>query len=263
MILSVLTPSRNYDQFLPRALASVETISRMLRDHGILVEHIVVDGCSSDNTRALLKESPSHVRWISEPDAGQSDALNKALSIARGQWIAWLNADEFYLPGFASLVEECLASDTSDVTFSEALYVDESGAPIRVVRQHKFSSFVLRNIGCYLPSCTAVIRRSVLDRYAPNVWDLSLTNVMDWDLWLRLQADGAIFRFRSGPVAAYRVHPEQATAEPLSWKSDEHRILRNRHSLPSTAVEFWSLRVIAYGHRLILKTWRRLFGDAP
>src|SRR5215212_4667074 len=87
--LSVLTPTFRSGRFLANNLASVR---------GSGAQHVVMDGGSDDGSVELL-DAASDVVWRSEPDDGQSDALNKALVEATGDWIGWLNADEFYLPG--------------------------------------------------------------------------------------------------------------------------------------------------------------------
>jgi glycosyltransferase involved in cell wall biosynthesis len=91
--VSVLTPSYGYGRFIGDALESVK------RQDGVSVEHIVQDAGSEDETIDILRGYGERLRWRSEPDRGQSDALNKALQLARGRWVAWLNADEFYFPG--------------------------------------------------------------------------------------------------------------------------------------------------------------------
>ncbi len=93
--VSVLTPSLNYGRFVEDALLSV------LNQRDISVDHIVQDGGSSDETLEVLSRFDRTIDWSSEPDGGQSQALNHALRRASGRWITWLNADEFYLPGSA------------------------------------------------------------------------------------------------------------------------------------------------------------------
>ena len=88
--------------------------------------------------------------WASEPDEGQSDALNRGISRARGRWIAWLNADEFYLPdGLAALVREGDRTG-ADVIYGDTLFSDGDGRLTRLLPQHRFSPFVLRSYGCYI-----------------------------------------------------------------------------------------------------------------
>src|SRR5688572_24799301 len=91
-LLSVVTPARNMARFLPDTLDSVAALRA---PH----EHIVVDGASDDGTVELLeaREDP-HLRWVSEPDSGQTEAVNKGLRMAEGHLLAWLNADDSYVP---------------------------------------------------------------------------------------------------------------------------------------------------------------------
>ena len=88
--------------------------------------------------------------WRSEPDEGQSDALNRALARARGRWIAWLNADEFYLPdGLAALGREGDRTG-ADVVYGDTLFVDGDGRLTRLLPQHRFIAVVLRSYGLFI-----------------------------------------------------------------------------------------------------------------
>ena len=91
-LLSVITPARNMARFLPDTLDSVAALRT---PH----EHIVIDGASDDGTVELLEgaEDP-HLTWISEPDSGQTEAVNKGLRLAQGDLLAWVNADDAYIP---------------------------------------------------------------------------------------------------------------------------------------------------------------------
>src|ERR1700728_2373776 len=90
--LSVVTPSLNSEAFIEDAILSVA------RQQRVAVEHIVIDGASTDATAAIVKRH-TDVQWNSEPDRGQSDAINKGFLRAKGDLVGWLNADDYYLPG--------------------------------------------------------------------------------------------------------------------------------------------------------------------
>ena len=87
--ISIVTPSFNQGQYIE------DTIQSVLKQNYENYEHIIIDGKSTDNTIAILNKYP-HLVWVSEPDQGQSDALNKGFKKATSEWVIWLNADEYY-----------------------------------------------------------------------------------------------------------------------------------------------------------------------
>jgi glycosyltransferase involved in cell wall biosynthesis len=220
--VTVLTPSFGYGRFIEDGILSV------LHQNGVTVEHVIQDGGSTDETLAVLHRYDDVVDWRSEPDRGQSDALNRALRRARGRWIAWLNADEFYLPGgLAELVRKGDGT-SADVVYGDNVFVDERGHILRLLPQHPFSLLILRLYGCYIPSSSTIFRRSSLP---PDPWDATVRMLMDWDLYLRLAAAGARFEKVAYPVGAFRRHQHQVTSRPSSDFSDEYRRLHVRHGI--------------------------------
>jgi len=103
--ISIITPVYNQGRFLQKNIESV--MQQGLDD----VEHIVVDGNSSDETQEVLKSYP-HVKWISEPDRGQADALNKGIMLAEGEVMSCLNGDDYYLPGAFDVVRREMKGKT-------------------------------------------------------------------------------------------------------------------------------------------------------
>lgn len=109
MDISVITPVYNGERFIESCLRSVA--EQNCRD----VEHLVIDGGSTDRTIEIVKDYANqypHIRWVSEKDKGQSDAMNKGLRLARGSLIGFLNADDFYEPGALPAVLEVFKSLT-------------------------------------------------------------------------------------------------------------------------------------------------------
>ena len=90
-LVSIITPSYNQGRFIR------QTIESVLNQKYPNIEYIIVDGGSSDNTLEIIKEYEGKIKWISEKDNGQSDAINKGFSMANGEIIAWLNSDDIYL----------------------------------------------------------------------------------------------------------------------------------------------------------------------
>jgi glycosyltransferase involved in cell wall biosynthesis len=251
--VDVLTPSYNYARFLGDALTSVERQS-------LPVRHIVMDGNSDDGSPDLLaaREHPG-LWWTSEPDTGQSDALNKALDHAESPWIGWLNADEFYGPRTLHAVERALSDrDDVDVLFGDCVFVDENGLLLRLLPAHRFSAAVLRDYGCFIPSCTTFIRREFLERHR---WSTDFRHAMDWHLWLRMAADGGRFRYDPTVMAFFRVHGAQVTADPDGLDPAEFARLDALRHRPDNrmARRFRDLRgrLNHIGHKTVNGAYRR------
>jgi hypothetical protein len=110
--------------------------------------------------------------------------------------------------------------------------VDETGRLIRLLGEHRFSSSVLREYGCYIASASTVFRRSALGQ-AP--WREGIRKIMDWDLYMTLASRGARFVFAPRAVGAFRVHPGQVTAMPREHFEKENAGVRARYSPPHDA----------------------------
>lgn len=220
--VSVLTPSFNYGRFIGDALTSVR------EQGGLAVQHVVQDAESSDDTRRVLRRFQPEPDWLSEPDRGQSDALNKALSRAEGEWVSWLNADEFYMPGGLKALVDAADRSGADVVYGDAVFIDRAGRLLQLVPQHPFHEYLLRWYGCYIASCTTLFRRSALGD-AP--WDPEMKLAMDWDLYLRLRNRGARFAYVPYPVGAFRVHEDQVIAQPIERHREDFRKLARRYGV--------------------------------
>jgi cellulose synthase/poly-beta-1,6-N-acetylglucosamine synthase-like glycosyltransferase len=233
--VSVLTPSYGYGRFIADGIESV------IRQEGLHLQHIVQDAGSNDETLEVLRSFGDRVEWTSEPDLGQSDGLNKALVKAAGDWVAWLNADEYYLPdGLRVLVEEGEKLG-ADVVYGDSIAIDRDSKMLNLRPQHRFSPLILRLYGPFLDSVSMIVRRSILDE-AP--WDTSLRVVMDWDLYLDLASKGASFHYVPYPVGAFRQHPDQMSAQP---GAPETTVVRGRHRIPSAR---WPRKVGRALHRI-------------
>jgi glycosyltransferase involved in cell wall biosynthesis len=246
--VSVLTPSYGYGRFIRDALTSVSW------QEDVSVEHIIQDAGSADETTEILREFGNRVRWRSEADRGQSEALNRAFALSTGRWIGWLNADEFYLPGGLKTLFSEGERVGADVVYADAVWVDEHGKLIRLFPQHAFSGYLLKNYGIYIPSCAAIFRRSVL---GDEPWDADVHRIMDWDLYLRLDAEGAKFHHVPYPASAYRIHAGQITAQPLDLFREDHAKVRARYGIPEGIRRHAYLLHAAY--KLVSGAYRRQF----
>jgi glycosyltransferase involved in cell wall biosynthesis len=226
--LSILTPSFNYGRFLSDAIASVSNQTHAGVEG---VEHVVVDGGSTDETLEVLRRAPDTVIWRSEPDEGQSDALHKAFTMSTGDWIGWLNADEFYLPGaFQAVAEVVERHPDATLVHGDTVFVDEGGSFVRLRSHHEFRPRVLRWHSPYISSCSMFLRR---DAVPDRGWDRELRAIMDWDLYLELWSRGASFRYFPRPLGAFRLHSNQVSATRVTDSSPERQLLVARHRLPA------------------------------
>ncbi len=212
MFFSIKTPSFNQGRFLSDCLQSVAD-QRLVDIH---LEHIVVDACSTDETKALL-ESRSDVSWISEPDKGQTDAINKGFRRASGDWLMWLNADDFLLPGSLKKVRDyALVHPTIDVIYGDCRFVDETGRTLRDKQEGGFNLMMLVLYGCYIPSTATFFHRSLIERGL--FLNTRYRNCMDLEYFVRLAGAGVRFAHLPEVLAAFRFHDSN-----ISFKFAERR----------------------------------------
>ena len=170
-------------------------------------EHIVVDGQSTDQTISILKNFP-HLNWHSEPDSGQSEALNKGFSMATGDIIAWINSDDWYEPGVFTLVNDYFETNRdANVLMGNCNRTNALGEPFDTVFNYSRGIMGLRRYWNLhsIPTQPAIFfRRKLLDEF--GLLDESLHYAMDYDLWLRF-AEKNWFHHVPYTFANYRIHP--------------------------------------------------------
>lgn len=203
--ISIVTPSYNQRTFIEPALESVRS------QHYPSIEHIVVDGASTDGTVEYLrflsgKAGWEHLRWISEPDKGQSDALNKGFRMASGNIIGWLNSDDVYRSGcFAAVVAAFEDNRRIDVLYGDTTWIDENSRIMQVRREINFSRFVMlyHRVLC-VPTASTFFSKRVFDD--GNLIDIQYRYSMDLEFFLRLESLGYCFRHLPILLADFRWH---------------------------------------------------------
>ena len=196
--LSVVTPSLNQGQFIADAIESVAR--QAFHDY----EHLIVDAQSTDNTLRVLRtfRHLPHLTWTSEPDTGQSNALNKGFSRARGEWVLWLNADDVLLEGaLEAFVEAIHRSPHADVFYGHQRFVDTHGRTLKTVFHLPYRHYLVRS-GMYLPPSTGSLFRRSLILQQPL--DEELHFVMDKEWFLRVGKDLQAVRINRS-LSAFRV----------------------------------------------------------
>jgi len=199
-LVSIITPSYNQAQYLEYTLRSV------LEQDYPHIEYLVVDGASSDGSLDIIKKYNSRLSWwVSEPDHGQAEAINKGFRRARGEIIAWLNSDDMYARGAVRKAVQALRSNEScGMVFSNVFSVDAHNE--------------IFNTMCYGDWCLAdlmefniigqpgvFMRRSALEK--AGYMDMDYHYLLDHQLWLRI-AEYYPIRYVDDYFAAARFHPQ-------------------------------------------------------
>ncbi|MFL5958807.1 MAG: glycosyltransferase family 2 protein [Gaiellaceae bacterium] len=201
-LVSILTPSFDQGRFLPDCLASVA------RQAYPRVEHVVMDGGSTDDSLQVLADAGDAVRWASEPDRGQADAVNKAFAASAGEIVGWINSDDGLFA--ADTIERVVAAFAEHprvgVVYGDAALVDEGG---RILRHHR-SRWPAGSLPLVSPIVqpAAFFRRSVVEPDEPLL-RIELHRFLDYELWLRLQSRGVGFFHLPVVVAVDRDHPQR------------------------------------------------------
>lgn len=213
--ISVVTPSFNSMPYIEEAIESV------LAQGCAPVEHIVIDGGSTDGTLDVLRRYP-HLTWVSEPDEGQSDALNKGFRMAQGELVGWLNADDRYLPGcFEQVAAYHAAHPGADVIYGDYRWVDAAGQVQQVRRELDFDLFLLKYLHVLtIPTTTSFFRRQVFD--AGHFLDTSYHYAMDYEFYLRLALAGCRFEHIPALLADFRWHAGSKSTREASVQRAEH-----------------------------------------
>ena len=214
--VSILTPSYNQAQYIGDTLQSVacQTYPN--------VEHIVMDGASTDTTVDILKAVTQPVTWRSEPDRGQCDALNKAFALSTGEIIGWLNSDDAYFDcDVIQRVVDCfLAEPSVDVVYGHAVRTAADGRIVWVIWTPRFNRRLMRRMN-FLVQPTVFIRRSALPTF---LVDESFDFTMDWELWLRL-AGAHRFKRLNSVLAIDRYQPNRKNSTAVDvFRENETRL---------------------------------------
>jgi glycosyltransferase involved in cell wall biosynthesis len=178
-LVSIVTPSYNQAQFLEATLLSV-----LDQDYPNL-EYVVVDGASTDGSVDIIRRFTDRLTWwVSEKDSGQSEAVNKGLRKAHGEYVAWLNSDDVYLPGTVSAAVAAFRSNpAAGIVYGDALAIDAEGRTINLMhaRQYSLVDLMAFNIIC---QPAAFMRRSVVEQ--ANYLNPSYQLLMDNLLWINM-----------------------------------------------------------------------------
>ena len=216
--ITVVTPSYRQADYLEENVRSVPSRA------GTGVEHVVVDGGSEDGTVALLErmaEDRPGLRWVSEPDEGQPDAVNKGVRMARGEWIAVQNSDDYFLPGAFEAFRRARRRRPGHVGYyANVLRVDAAGEPVQRIYCSRPSGFVHRYRGLTIRHQTLFLHR---DAWAEvGGWDVRFYLALDYDWIGRLLRADLPLRHVAETWAAFRGQAEAKSerATGRQWREE-------------------------------------------
>jgi glycosyltransferase involved in cell wall biosynthesis len=222
-VVTVVTPSYNQGAFLE------ETIRSVLLQGFPNLEYIIIDGGSTDGSVEIIKKyAPWIAWWVSEPDNGQTTAINKGWRQATGDYVTWLNSDDFLLPGSLQKAVTTLEQSNADIAYGDVLFVDEQSRP----RPHPYHKLPARPFDKEdmivrwrnpIPQQGFLMRRELLDEL--GYLDESFNFTMDFEYWVRLAVHGKKGQPVPDTIAAFRQHEAAKTSTlHLNRISDRYRI---------------------------------------
>ncbi|MEM7357886.1 MAG: glycosyltransferase family A protein [Pseudomonadota bacterium] len=221
MKLSVIIPTFNRAELLPRALQSV--LSQELPEYIDSLEVIVVDDGSDDQTEKLLTRQFPQVNYIKQTQSGVSSARNRGLEAASGEWIALLDSDDEWLPKKLVRQFDVLLETGLQVCHTEEIWI-RNGVRVNQMKKHqKAGGWIFQKCLplCAISPSSVVIHKSVFDRI--GVFDEQLPACEDYDLWLRLCAVYEVAYVETPCINKYGGHDDQLSRQ--FWGMDRFRVL--------------------------------------
>lgn len=226
--ITVITPSYNQGPFIERTIKSVLT-----QDYPDL-EYIVVDGGSTDETVGILKGYGGSLRWVSEKDRGQTDAINKGIRMSSGDIVAYLNSDDVYEKGALKRVSEYfIAHPEARWATGLCRIIDEDGGERRgaitayknfLLRRYSYNILLVAN---FISQPSTFLRRDLFSEF--GLFDEKEDRVMDYEFWLRVGRSyppGII----DGYLASFRVHYRSKTSSDFRKTFREELQVARRYS---------------------------------
>jgi GT2 family glycosyltransferase len=215
------------------------------------IEYIVIDGASTDGSVDIIKKYADRLAyWVSEKDRGQAEAINKGFARAHGEIVAWLNSDDYYLPGaVAAAVKAFDEHPEAMLVYADMLAVDEHG---QTTNELKYQQLTLEDLLCFqiIGQPAVFMRRSALE--ASGGLDLTFHFLLDHLLWIRIAQQGRILHVDQTWAAA-RYHAEAKNrAKAAEFGREAFRILETVERDSNLAPAFAKVRkrATASAHRV-------------
>lgn len=222
-LVTVITPSWNSTAFLEQTILSVinQTYEK--------IEYIVIDGGSTDGTLEIIRKYENAIDyWVSEPDDGMYQAINKGMSRASGEIVAYLNSDDLYYPDTISKVVDFFADNPSaDLVYGNLDFIDEKGVRRFTLIYPEFSWKRFVGANCSMIGQPAAFwRRSLLEKV--GLFDESMKMAADFDFFIRAGRSGKLM-YTPDVLAAFRTHSASLTSSQTRLGKEEVRRIHAKY----------------------------------
>lgn len=237
-LVSIITPSYNQGEFIEDNLKSV---ANQKYDN---IEHIVIDGGSTDDTIDVLKkyEDIYNLRWISEPDEGQSDAINKGFKKANGDIIGWINSDDAYFlkNTITKVVDYFTKNNKANFVSGGTVKINGNNEIITLASPFYIDSYKLLKVSNLLSQPSTFFRKKVISEYKLRK---NFDYPMDLEYWLRLGKKNN-FHFIPDLLGCFRIHEKSKTTQkPKKWDKEVLKI-RSEYNIKSNTYRFKCLKIL-------------------
>ncbi|QEF99482.1 PGL/p-HBAD biosynthesis glycosyltransferase [Stieleria maiorica] len=225
-LVTIVIPSFNQGAYIGQCIESILT-----QDHRPL-EIWVVDGGSTDDTLTVLSQFDycNEIHWISEPDRGPADAVNKGLKRAGGSILAIQSSDDAYLPGAISTAVSALqANDDVGLVYGDIKKVDQHDRVVYAssqIRHGNLDDLLAKRM--WIPQASAFFKASVIDRI--GYWNPDLPYTPDIDYWIRIWFEFEVEKLE-GVIATIRMHEEQRDRQAAKIVRDWNRMVTESRSI--------------------------------
>lgn len=239
--LSIITPVYNGVKFIEDNVLNVQAQSYKN------IEHIIIDGGSTDGTLKILEKYKNVITYISEKDKGQSDAINKGFKLSSGDVVTWLGVDDYYEnPNVLEAVAKYFEDQNIKVLEGTSKIIYLQTGKERMVSQPEISERNLIrwwNEGSIPPQPSIFFRRELIEKYGDL--DINLHYCMDHDLWLRFLVNGEKFTLVKDLFSIILIHPESKTGSATNNFIKEHDKVAKRYWGKLYQPKFWR-RLLEY-----------------
>lgn len=218
--ISVVTPSYNQGHFLEQTILSV------IGQNYPNIEYIIIDGGSTDNSINIIKKYSNKISfWISEPDLGQADAINKGFAKSTGEILCWLNSDDLFMPNIFEFISQQINIDEKMIITGDCIHFEEKGS-FGTYAVGSQSELNISRINIF--DADPIIQPSTF--WTRKVWnsvgvlDINLHYVFDWDWFIKATINKVEFKVVNKTLSLYRIHKDHKT---LNGNMDRHKEIIN------------------------------------